>query len=59
MQGHLGEASVLIRRQKVVKGKPGPEPLWFSVGKARQGKGNCLGLASLNNFDELSQLSGT
>lgn len=51
------ETSVLIRKQKGVRGKPGPEPLLFSMGKARQGKGNCLGLAGLNNLVG-SELSG-
>ena len=35
--GPCGEAPVLVRRQKVVKGKHRPEPLLYFLGK-RQGR---------------------
>lgn len=53
--GPHGEATGLVRRQKEVWGKPRPEPLMrlASVGKARQGRGSHLGLATLNSAGRL------
>ena len=53
--GPHGEAPGLVRRQKEARGKCRPEPLLglASMGKARQGRGNSLGLASLKSVGRL------
>ena len=50
MQGHMGKAPGLVRRQKAARGSQRAF-IGVSTGKAKQGRVNSLGLATLNNVD--------
>lgn len=52
-KGPHGEASIFGQQAEAVRGKQGPEPLLFPTGDTRRGRGNGLGLASLNDVGRL------